>query len=186
MHREVQPEVAGQPHPRRVRGGVGQGQQLDPAQQDGERDGEHARHQLPPSSCFAGAEQAEGRQSHRVPPDALWESEQTLGRQNHCHGGECQRSGVPPLVDDQHVCGGQQPGHVRDDSHQVDVMVVQQVEAAEREQHGAKERTRTADPKPSQEPEHARERRRVVGDQFKIEGRAERQKTIEQLMKRVE
>ena len=60
--------------------------------------------------------------------------------------------------------------------------MVQQVEAAEGEEHRAEERCGAAEPQPPQEPVHAGEGRHVVDDQLEVEGRAERQEAIEQLM----
>ena len=75
---------------------------------------------------------------------------------------------------------------MRDDGHHVDVMMVQQVEAAEREQHRAEERRRVAEPEAAQEPERPGERQRIVGDQLEIERGPERKEPVEQLMERVE
>jgi hypothetical protein len=63
----------------------------------------------------------------------LRKTQQKLGSQNHRHRRKRERSLTLPFGQDQHISGGQQPWHVRDNGHHVDVMVVQQVETAERE-----------------------------------------------------
>ena len=75
---------------------------------------------------------------------------------------------------------------MRNDRHHVQMLMMQQVEAAEREQHGAEERRRLAELKPPQEPERASERRHVIGDQLQIESGPKRKNAIDQLMKRME
>lgn len=186
MQRESQRKGAGLSHPRRVRRGIQRRQQLDAAQQDADRSSAGTRHKLPPPSRFAGAEHAERRKRHCVPPHALWKSEQQFRPEDRGYCRERERARPPPLVHDQHVGGGQQPRHVRDDGHHVDVMVVQQVEAAEREQHGAEERRRAAESQAAEEPEGSGEGRRVIGDQLEIECRPERKETVQQLMERME
>ena len=96
-------------------------------------------------------------------------------------------SSAAPLVHDQHIGRGKQPRHVRDDGDHVEMVVMQQVEAAEREEHRAEERVlATAEPEPPQEPDHTREGRHVVGDQLEIERRPERKQPVEELMQRME
>ena len=81
------------------------------------------------------------------------------------------------------VSGGEQPRHVRDDGDHVDVMVVQEIEAAERKQHGAEERCRLTESESEQEPDHSQESGRVIDNQLEIECRPEGKDAVQQLMK---
>jgi hypothetical protein len=135
---------------------------LNRAQQHAEHDGAGAGPQPPPSPALAGANQSK-----------------------RCDG-KPQHAGTRAFVDDQDVRRRQQPGHVGDDRHHVDVMEVQQVEPAERDQHRTQQRRRLAEPQAPQEPERPGECGRIAGDDLEIEGGAQREQPVEQLMERME
>src|SRR5262245_1303026 len=66
------------------------------------------------------------------------------------------------------------------------MLMMQQVEAAEREQHAAKKCRGKVELKTAQEPDGSAECGQIVGDQFDIERGPEGQDAIDQLVKRVE
>ena len=73
-----------------------------------------------------------------------------------------------------------------DDGHHVEVVVVQQVESAEREQQRSDERGHVAELEPAQEAPHAGKCERIADDQFEVEAHTQRKGAIEQLVERVE
>jgi hypothetical protein len=75
---------------------------------------------------------------------------------------------------------------VRHDRHHVDVVMVQEVEAAESEQHRTEERGGHAQPQAAEHPPRSRERRRIACNHFHVERLSERKKAVEELVKGVE
>jgi hypothetical protein len=141
--------------------------------------------QCPPPSALAGAKRGEGRQRDRVPPHRLREPDQERRPEDQRHRREGQLP-LPSVLHDQHVRRAQQPRQVGDDGDHVDVMVVEQHEAAEAEQHGPEERRHRAEPQPAEEPPGAGERRDVVRQQLEVERGLERAGPVEQQVQRVE
>ncbi len=161
-------------------------QELDRAEDGAEDYRARARQQAPPAPGFAGTEDRKGGERHRVPPDALRKPEQELRCENDRHRRERECPGALPFVHDQHVSRREQPRHVRDDGHHVQVMVVQQVEPAEGKQHRAEERRRLTEAESPQEPEGSAESNRVAGNQLEIERSPEWKQAVQQLVQRVE
>jgi hypothetical protein len=62
------------------------------------------------------------------------------------------------------------------------MLMMQQIEAAERKQHGPEEGRDTTQLKSPEKPERSSECRDVIGDQFEVESRSQRNKPIQQQM----
>ena len=103
---------------------------------------------------------------------------QELGAEDERDCCERERSRTPSIGHNQHVGGGEQPWHVRDDCHHVHMLEMKKVEAAEREQHGTQQCRRAAELETPQKPHGSSECRQVVGDHLDVESRLNRKKPI--------
>ena len=169
-----------------VREGIGRRDQLDSREHRANRQCGTAGEKPPPVAGLVRAIRGERGQRHEIPPDALGKPQKQFRCDDDGDRGKRECLRARPVVGDQHVGGDEQPGHVRDDGEHVEMLVVQQVESAEGEEHAAEERGRRGELQSPQEHVHPREGRRIVGDQFEVERRLERKQAVEQLVKRME